>query len=203
MSTHWDSDSEAVFQLGDRFGERVRKNRGLIPHDQPLRPAGLDFGSILAKIKPTGPFLPALPVRKYCAVYNLRFDPLPWHGRGRRLDPDQNLKLFVLHETLLAGPDLQRSVGHQSAFALHLAHEVQSPRLQTQRRQLSPYVSLAVQVDQASSETLPSAWPTHVRTKPSDLDSGSSPFSAVIRTCPFSNRVLQVPHWPCRHADGI
>ena len=67
-------------------------------------------------------------------------------------------------------------------------------------REIGP---LRSQVDQASSETLPSAWPTHVRTKPSDLDSESSPFSAVIRTCPFSNRVLQVPHWPCRHADGI
>ena len=30
------------------------------------------------QITPIGPFLPVLPVRKYCAVYNLHFDPL--HG---------------------------------------------------------------------------------------------------------------------------
>lgn len=68
---------------------------------------------------------------------------------------------------------------------------------------LDPRFARGLEVDQASSETLPSAWPTHVRTKPCDLDSGSSPSSVVIRTCPFSNRVLQVPHWPWRHADGI
>src|SRR4029077_17514859 len=46
----------------------------------------------------------------------------------------------------------------------------------------------------ASSFTGPSAWPTHVRTNPCALDSGSSPSSASIRTLPLSNFVLQVPH---------
>src|ERR1700683_4162821 len=55
----------------------------------------------------------------------------------------------------------------------------------------------------ASSLTAPSACPTHVRTNPCDLDSGSSPSSASIRTCPASSFVLQVPHCPCRQNDGM
>src|ERR1700758_5034211 len=55
----------------------------------------------------------------------------------------------------------------------------------------------------ASSLTAPSACPTQVRTNPCDLDSGSSPSSASIRTCPACSFVLQVPHCPCRQNDGM
>src|SRR5579864_9278765 len=55
----------------------------------------------------------------------------------------------------------------------------------------------------ASSFTGPSACPTHVRTNPCALDSGSSPSSASIRTLPLSTFVLQVPHCPCRQNDGM
>lgn len=41
-------------------------------------PAAERFVAFLSQIAPIGPFLPVMPVRKYCAVYILRFDS--FHG---------------------------------------------------------------------------------------------------------------------------
>src|SRR5260370_35722248 len=56
---------------------------------------------------------------------------------------------------------------------------------------------------QASSFTAPSACPTHVKTNPCALESGSSPSSASIRTFPPSSFALQTPHCPCLQDEGL
>ena len=37
-------------------------------------PLGLDLPAFCPQITPIGPFLPVMPVCKYCAVYHLRFE---------------------------------------------------------------------------------------------------------------------------------
>jgi hypothetical protein len=54
------------------------KRIGPVPHSQPLDPSLKKFVAFLSQIPPRGPFLPVVPVRKHCAVYNLRFPLL--HG---------------------------------------------------------------------------------------------------------------------------
>ncbi len=51
---------------------------GPIPHNQPDGPLRVNLAAFWQQITPIGPFLPVMPVTKYCAVYNLRFNPL--HG---------------------------------------------------------------------------------------------------------------------------
>jgi hypothetical protein len=55
-------------------GEQTEEFR-LIPHESALWPLGLLF---CPQIVPSGPFLTVVPIRKYCAVYSLRFDL--YHG---------------------------------------------------------------------------------------------------------------------------
>jgi hypothetical protein len=47
---------------------------GPIPHGSALWPAAKKFVASLSQIVPIVPVLPTLPTRKYCAVYNLRFE---------------------------------------------------------------------------------------------------------------------------------
>ena len=54
------------------------RRAGLIPHDQPIGHLVVVLPAFCPQIAPSGPFLPVMPVRKYCAVYILRFDLL--HG---------------------------------------------------------------------------------------------------------------------------
>ena len=52
--------------------------RGLIPHDQPAGHLVRFLPAFCPQMTPVGPFLPVVPVRKYCAVYSLWFDS--FHG---------------------------------------------------------------------------------------------------------------------------
>jgi len=56
----------------------VIKEFGLIPHDQPFGHLVVVLPAFCPQIAPIGPFLPVVPVHKYCAVYILRFDS--FHG---------------------------------------------------------------------------------------------------------------------------
>ena len=47
---------------------------GLIPHDQPVGHLVEVLPAFCPQIAPIGPFLPVVPVPKYCAVYSLRFE---------------------------------------------------------------------------------------------------------------------------------
>jgi hypothetical protein len=61
------------------------ENRGPIPHDQPFGHLVVILPAFCPQIPPTRPFLPVMPVVKYCAVYNLRFEM--FHGM-EEVDPD-------------------------------------------------------------------------------------------------------------------
>jgi len=54
------------------------RRAGLIPHDQPVGHLVYVLPAFCPQIAPSGPFLPVMPVRKYCAVCILRFELL--HG---------------------------------------------------------------------------------------------------------------------------
>ena len=51
-----------------------QRELGLIPHNQPAGHLVVILPAFCPQIAPGGPFLPVMPVRKYCAVYNLRFE---------------------------------------------------------------------------------------------------------------------------------
>jgi hypothetical protein len=52
------------------------KRAGLIPHDQPIGHLVVVLPAFCPQIAPSGPFLPVMPVCKYCAVCILRFELL-------------------------------------------------------------------------------------------------------------------------------
>ena len=51
----------------------VIKEFGLIPHDQPFGHLVVVLPAFCPQIAPIVPFLPVVPARKYCSVYNLHF----------------------------------------------------------------------------------------------------------------------------------
>ena len=53
---------------------KCRGDVGLIPHDQPVGHLVGVLPAFCPQIAPIGPFLPVVPVPKYCAVYILRFE---------------------------------------------------------------------------------------------------------------------------------
>jgi hypothetical protein len=58
--------------------QTAAKRLGLIPHDRPVGHLFVVLPAFCPQIAPIEPFLPVMPVHKYRAVYNLRFES--FHG---------------------------------------------------------------------------------------------------------------------------
>ena len=57
---------------------KCREDVRLIPHDQPVGHLVVVLPAFCPQITPIGPFLPVVPVHKYCAVYISRLES--FHG---------------------------------------------------------------------------------------------------------------------------